>query len=265
MYEWWVFLHIAGAFGFLIVHGVSIATALRLRTERDPNRINALLDASGRTVMPLYISMAVLLAGGIVAGFQRHWWGFGWIWAALATLVFVTLAMYFMARPYYQKVRFITRAVAEGSQAVTPEQFDSVLRNRRPFTITWIGFIGLGFILYLMVLKPSLGLTPSAAEPVAEPTGTVVRIEAKNSLFATTTLTGPAGQAFSLRFRNDDTGVLHNVSIYTSASATDDLFKGKVFAGPATEIYKIKPLDAGSYFFRCDVHPTTMTGTLTVR
>ncbi|MFY9588628.1 MAG: cupredoxin domain-containing protein [Actinomycetota bacterium] len=264
MYEWWVFVHIAGAFGFLIVHGVSIATALRLRNERDPNRINALLDTSGRTVMPLYISMAVLLAGGIVAGFQRHWWGFGWIWAALATLVVVTLAMYFMARPYYQKVRFITRAVAEGSQAVTPEQFDSVLRNRRPFMITWIGFAGLVFILYLMVLKPTLGLTPSEAEPVAEPTGTVVRIEAQNSLFATKTVTAAAGQAFSIRFRNADAGVLHNVSIYTNAAATDDVFKGKIFAGPATEVYKITSLDAGSYFFRCDVHPTTMTGTLSV-
>lgn len=265
MYEWWVFIHIAGAFGFLIVHGVSIATALRLRNERDPNRINALLDTSGRTVMPLYLSMAVLLAGGVVAGFQRHWWSFGWIWAALGTLVVVTLAMYFMARPYYQKVRFITRAVAEGSQAVTPEQFDSVLRNRRPFTITWIGFVGLGFILYLMVLKPTLGLQPGEAEPVAEPTGTtVVRIEAQNSLFSTKAVTGPASHAFSIRFRNADTGILHNVSIYTSASATDDLFKGEIFAGPATKIYKVKALDAGSYFFRCDVHPTTMTGTLTV-
>ncbi len=264
MYEWWVFVHIAGVFGFLAVHGVSIAVALRLRSEREPSRINALLDISGRTVMPMYISLAVLLAGGIVAGFMRDWWSFGWIWAALGTLVVVSMAMYFMARPYYQKVRFITRAVAEGSKAVTPEQFDSVLRNRRPLTITWVGFVGLAFILYLMVVKPTLGLQPGEAVPVAEPSGTVVRIEAKGSVFLTKTVAGSAGRAFSIRFRNADAGVLHNVSLYTNASATDDIFKGKIFAGPATEIYSINALEAGSYFFRCDVHPTTMTGTLTV-
>lgn len=264
MYEWWVFLHIAGAFGFLIVHGVSISTAVRLRNERDPNRINALLDTSGRTVMPMYVSLGVLLLGGIVAGFQRDWWSFGWIWAALATLIIVSLAMYFMARPYYQKVRFITRAVAEGSQAVTPEQFASVLRNRRPLTVTWIGFVGLGFILYLMVLKPTLGMQPGEAVPVVQPTGIVVRIASVNSQFEPKTLTVTAGQPFSISFRNADAGVLHNVSVYTNAAASEDILKGTVFAGPGTNVYNVRPLDAGSYFFRCDVHPSTMTGTLTV-
>src|SRR5437867_8381026 len=197
MYEWWVFVHIAGVFAFLVVHGVSIAVALRLRNERDPSRINALLDISGRTVMPLYLSLAVLLTGGIVAGFIRHWWSYGWIWAALGTLVVVSMAMYFMARPYYQRVRFISRAVAEGSQAVTPEQFDGVLRNRRPLTITWIGFVGLAFLLYLMILKPTFGLQPSEAAPVATPSGTVLRVEAKNSLFLERALTTTSGQAFA--------------------------------------------------------------------
>jgi plastocyanin len=264
MYEWWVFVHIAGVLAFLAVHGVSIAVALRLRNERDASRINGLLDLSGRTVQPMYISLGVLLLGGIVAGFQRHWWSYGWIWAALGTLIVLSMAMVFMARPYYQKVRFITRAIAEGSQAVTPEQFDSVLRNRRPLTITWIGFLGLGFILYLMVLKPTFGLQPSAAAPLATPSGTVLTVQAKNTLFVERSLTTTAGEAFSISFRNADTGQLHNVAIYTNASASSVLFRGAVFAGPGTKIYKVKALDAGIYFYRCDVHPTVMTGTLTV-
>lgn len=266
MYNWWVFVHLAGVFAFLAVHGVSIAVALRLREERDPARINALLDISGRTVMPLYVSLGVLLVGGVVAGFLGHLWSFGWIWAAVATLVVVSLAMVFMARPYYQRVRFITRAVAEGSQAVTPEQFDSVLKNRRPLTITWIGFVGLGFILYLMIMKPTFGLKPSETAPVAIPSGrTVLTIASTNSRFSVGTLTAPAGARFAISFRNGDSGLPHNVAIYTDASARQVLFRGFTFAGPATRVYNVRALAAGSYFFRCDVHPSQMTGSLQVQ
>lgn len=266
MYDWWVFLHIAGAFGFLVVHGVSIFVALRLREERDASRINALLDISGRTVLPMYVSLGLLLTGGVVAGFLRDWWSFGWIWAALATLIVVSAAMVLMARPYYQRVRFISRAVSEGSKAVTPEQFDAVLRSRRPLTITWIGVLGLGFILYLMVLKPTLGLTPSAeaeAQPTSTPTGTVVRVESVNSVFPKGDVAVPAGERFTLSFRNADAGILHNISIYRDASAGTDFFKGELFPGPRTVLYRVPALDAGRYFYRCDVHPTTMTGTMT--
>jgi len=265
-YQWWVFVHLAGVFGFLVVHGVSITLALRLRKERDPARINGLLDASGRTVMPLYVSLVLLLTGGVVAGFVGHLWSYGWIWAAVATLLVVTMVMYFMARPYYQRVRFITRAVAEGSKAVTPEQFDSVLRGRRPVTITWLGFAGLAFILYLMIMKPTFGLAPGAnAAPVSTPTGIVLSLSAQNSTFGVTSLTAPAGQSFSIRFQNKDSGIPHNVSIYENSSASKALFTGAQFGGPATRIYSVGGLPAGTYFFRCDVHPTQMTGTLTAR
>lgn len=264
-YQWSVFVHIAGVFAFLVVHGVSIVVALRLRNERDPVRINALLDLSGRTVLALYLSLAVLLAGGIAATFLGDLWGFGWIWAAIITLVVVTMAMYFMARPYYQRVRFITRAVAEGSKAVTPEQFDSVLRARRPVTVTWIGFAGLAFILYLMIMKPTLGLTPSPRiEPTAAPGGVVLRIEAVNSRFSQTVLNGPAGQAFSISFRNSDSGIPHDIRIHAgSSAAAKAVFVGEQFAGPATRLYKVPALSSGRFFFVCTLHPTTMTGTLT--
>lgn len=264
MYQWWRFVHIVGAFGFLAVHGVSIAVALRLREERDPARINALLDISGRTVMPMYVTLGILLAGGITSAFLGDLWSFGWIWAAIATLLVVSLAMYFMARPYYQRVRFITRALAEGSQAVTPEQFDSVLRNRRPLTITWIGFAGLGFILYLMIMKPTLGLKPGEAAPVATPTGTVLRVEATNIRFSPAILTAPSGEAFTISFRNADSGLPHNISIFTDSSAKQSLFIGETFPGPATRVYEVRALAAGTYFFRCDPHQTIMTGTLKV-
>lgn len=263
VYEWWVFLHLAGVIGFMTAHGVSVTVAMRLREERDPARITALLDLSGRTVPAFYASFAVLLAGGIIATFAGDWWGFGWIWAAIVTLVVVTLAMFAMARPYYQRVRFIARAMAEGSKAVSPEQLDQVLRSRRPFTVTWIGILGLGFILYLMILKPTLGMTPGEEQPAAAPTGPVVELAADDLRFTTTTLSAPAATAFTLRFQNQE-AIPHNVAIYRDGSASGALFEGATFPGPATRSYSVPALEAGTYVFRCTLHVPTMTGSLTV-
>jgi plastocyanin len=66
-------------------------------------------------------------------------------------------------------------------------------------------------------------------------------------------------------FRNADSGVPHNVSIYTDVSASRAVFRGELFPGPRTKTYKVRALAAGSYFYRCDVHPTTMTGTIEAR
>lgn len=266
-YEWWVFLHVAGVVAFLTAHGVSVGVALRLRQERDAARVAGLLDLSARTVPWFYASYGILLVAGIIAGFDGDWWGYGWIWAAIGALLIITLAMIFMARPYYQRVRFISRAMAEGSQAVTAEQWDGVLRSRTPLAITWIGIVGLLFILYLMILKPTLGMAPGPdlpeAEPTAVPTGPVVRLVADNLRFATTTLTVAPDTPFRLRFVNDEV-LPHNVSIYTDASKSRTLFKGFTFNGVRTVNYNVPALAAGSYLFVCDVHPTTMTGTLKV-
>src|SRR6266511_2088162 len=46
LYPWLVFLHIGGAFLFVLAHGVSALVAFRLRAERDPGRMTALLELS---------------------------------------------------------------------------------------------------------------------------------------------------------------------------------------------------------------------------
>jgi plastocyanin len=260
-YQWWLFAHLAGVFGFLTSHGVSVAVGLRLRGERDPAKINALLDISGRTALPSYISLALLLAGGVGATFAGNLWSFGWIWAAIVALVVVSGAMLGMARPYYQKVRFISRAMAEGSKAVTSEQFDSVLRDRRPLTIMWIGGVGLVFLLYLMIFKPTLGMAPSSEPPVALPTGPAVEVASTNSRFVPASLSAPASTRFEIRFRNNDSGVPHNVAIYADSTAARTLYRSATFGGPATRVFSVPGLRAGTYFLRCDLHATTMTGT----
>lgn len=153
-YQWWVFVHIAGVFGFLVAHGVSVGVAFRVRRERDPRRIMALLELSSASITLLYISLLVLLTGGVVAGFLGKWWGDGWIWTALAALVATMVAMYALASVYYRRLRTIVSAMVEGSQAVSEERLAGVLSGPRPWVIAAIGFAGLLFIQYLMMFKP---------------------------------------------------------------------------------------------------------------
>lgn len=261
MYQWWVFVHLVGVLAFLGAHGVSMSILFRLRKERDPRKVSDLLALSSSSSTAFYYALGLLLVGGIVAGFLGHWWGRAWIWAAIGVLVIVTVAMYAMARPYYRRVGFVARAMAEGSQAVTAEQFDEILRGPRPVTVAGIGIIGLLVILYLMVLKPTLGFSSQQVAVSSPGGGPVVEVTAQNIQFDRTSLTVPASEAFTLVFRNDDPGVPHNVAIYTDSSASSSLFTGKVFNGKAIMDYQVQAMPAGSYFFRCDVHPQ-MNGTL---
>ena len=64
-----------------------------------------------------------------------------------------------------------------------------------------------------------------------------------------------------MTFQNQDTAP-HNVSIFTDSSASQRVFQGEVFS-QGERVYQVPALAAGTYFFRCDVHPD-MTGTLTV-
>ena len=43
-HPWIVYAHVLGAFAFAAGHGVAATMAFRLRSERDPSRIAAILD-----------------------------------------------------------------------------------------------------------------------------------------------------------------------------------------------------------------------------
>jgi plastocyanin len=97
------------------------------------------------------------------------------------------------------------------------------------------------------------------------PSGTSLQITAQNNRFDENCLAAPAGQAFTITLDNDDAGSQHNVSIYTNDLATNELFKGDIITGPDSTTYNVKALDAGTYYFRCDVHPSSMNGTFIVK
>lgn len=94
---------------------------------------------------------------------------------------------------------------------------------------------------------------------------TVIYLDAKNIAFNQSTITVPAGANVVIHFRNDDQGISHNFAVYNDSSALQRVFSGNAIVGPASTTYTFAaPTKKGSYFFRCDIHPTQMTGQFVV-
>jgi hypothetical protein len=154
MYEWIVLIHIVGVLGFMFSHGISAAMALRLRHERNPDRIRVMLQISSSSLGVFYVSTLLLLGGGIWAGFNGRWWGQGWIWVALGLFVANLIFMYVVPVPYYKKIREVMTIEESGRSIVAPEQLDAMLRSNLPVIVTAVGLVSIVFIAYLMVIKP---------------------------------------------------------------------------------------------------------------
>jgi plastocyanin len=99
---------------------------------------------------------------------------------------------------------------------------------------------------------------PPSGSPGA-PAGAV--ITAVGLAFNTAEIDIPADTPTPLTFTNNDPGTQHNVAVFKDSAYTDSVFTGELVTGPATQVYPLPALAAGTYFFKCDVHPT-MTGTL---
>ena len=120
--------------------------------------------------------------------------------------------------------------------------------------------------------QPSPGQAPPTTDAQCQPEGGATELAiaapsgAAASGFDETCLAIGANQDFSVVFTNDDPQVPHNWSLYVDSAAQarpegapNDF---ELITGPAETTYDLPGLEPGEYFFRCDVHPTTMTGTL---
>jgi len=158
----WLYVHLAGVFGFLVAHGTSGAIGLRLRKERDPLRARALLDLSASALGLANWSLLVLLVGGIGAAVKEHAFHQGWPWAAIGVLVALSLMVPLLVVPYYKEVRRVVGAVRprrgrpapEPTAPAPPEEIARVLDSPIPVYMAWIGVAALAVLLWLMVYKP---------------------------------------------------------------------------------------------------------------
>jgi uncharacterized membrane protein len=157
---WLRLIHVAGAFLFVAGHGTSIAVAFRMRRERDPQRLLALLDLSAWSLSLAGVGLLFLLVGGIVAGIVAGSFGRGWIWVSLVLFIVIGGAMTPLGGMYFNRVRL---ALGQRPARVkldadpVPQSADAItalMANRRPEWLTLIGGGGFLAILWLMMFKP---------------------------------------------------------------------------------------------------------------
>ena len=111
-----------------------------------------------------------------------------------------------------------------------------------------------------------LGEPATPAPPASiDPNKPVVTIVATSALdFDTPAVSVAADTEFTLVFDNQDATAPHNVVVNRPSGEVVDIGANPFFTGPEERSYNYPALSAGAYPFICQVHPTTMTGTLTV-
>ncbi len=105
--------------------------------------------------------------------------------------------------------------------------------------------------------------TEPTAAPTATPSGPALTLVAENSLYDKQSLTATAGTVV-IDLDNKDNGTAHNIHVFKGTDATgQSIGMTDVAAGPITQTLTVT-LAPGTYYYHCDVHPTTMFGTITV-
>jgi hypothetical protein len=165
LYPWLVFVHVVSAFGFVLVHGVAVFVAFRIRQECDRSRIAALLDLSAASLPLMYGLLLIVVASGITAGGIGGWLGRLWIWAAIGALVVVAVAMGRIASPHYLRIRQLVGASISPRQAralpplssdceTIERELAARLHSRRAELLAAVGGGGLLIVIWLMLVKP---------------------------------------------------------------------------------------------------------------
>jgi plastocyanin len=109
----------------------------------------------------------------------------------------------------------------------------------------------------------TVACSPSAGGSSAAPSSPAdVSIAAKDLAFNPATAAVPAGRPFTIAFDNQEAAP-HNIQIARDQTFSQPLFNGEVVSSQKVN-YSAPALAAGTYPFRCEVHPN-MLGTFTAQ
>lgn len=92
--------------------------------------------------------------------------------------------------------------------------------------------------------------------------GGTVTITADNIEFSADVIEAPAGEAFTIILENLE-AVPHNLSVYVEEGG-EEIAIGEIINEGQTDEIEVPALDAGEYFFVCDLHAAEMRGVLRV-
>ncbi len=81
-----------------------------------------------------------------------------------------------------------------------------------------------------------------------------VEITAADLAFDVSTIEATAGEGFTITLVNNDSAP-HNISIYTEEGGEMIGSAGATAEAGETVTVDVSALDAGSYYFQCDIHP----------
>jgi hypothetical protein len=114
----------------------------------------AMVQLSGRTTIPMYVSILAIVVFGSLLAFKFHLWGQAWLWVSIGILVVTIGLMTAVAKPYFAKVKEACQLRPSGVPRISDEELADVLTSPKAHLITAVGVLGLASILYLMIFKP---------------------------------------------------------------------------------------------------------------
>jgi len=134
------------------------------------------------------------------------------------------------------------------------------------FVVSWLALYGGAQLVKQDEVAADVGAGGGPGGGPVGPGPVNQTIVAQNLSFNLSTLTANAGSEFNVTLDNQDAGVLHNIAFYTDRSLSQPIYVSELVAGPIEQMNTFTaPASPGTYFFRCDVHPDTMTGAFVVQ
>lgn len=160
-YGWLVFAHIVAVILAFTAHGVSAFAMFRVRSERDPGRLAAILDLSAGSLVAAGIGLLVAIVLGIVAAIMGGHFGKFWPWASIIVVVVVIGLMTPLAGIPMNRVRRALGMRVQGDKATDPprqpgtaDELSSALAGIRPELPAAVGIGGIVVLAWLMRVKP---------------------------------------------------------------------------------------------------------------
>jgi len=159
--RWLIFIHVLSAITFFLAHGTSAAMAFQLRKETNIERIRAMLDLSGTTIMALFVSFLVMGITGLIMPFLIKIWNRGWVWLSIVLMVYVFMHMALRnERTYYLLRKLVGLPYRQKNKEYPvepPASDEEILAHIRKISVhelVIVGFVIPAFVLWLMVFKP---------------------------------------------------------------------------------------------------------------